>query len=118
MPQPEKYVISFLVERRIPRPHAEIGEIVQKALRGDSFFVNRAALNGDLALLPNSFQRRIVAVANDKASRFAMEQIIATTMEQQKLNDEFIAKHLGLAVRVFFSAGSDSLQEQIEEFFG
>ncbi len=100
-----------------PRPHAPIKEIVDKAKNGDAFFVNRAAYNGDLAIFPDAIQQLIVAVANDEAAAYALNQVIPQSDAALTQNNEFIGTHIDRATRTFAKKGQMSLKDQIEDFY-
>lgn len=106
------------MEFRLPhRKHASVEDVIAEAQKGNAFYVNRAVLNSDLAHLPESEQRRIVAMANDEAARYAQDQVIPKTDAEQTANDSFISKHLNLAVRVFVKANGRSIQEEITDHY-
>lgn len=106
------------MEFRLPhRKHASVEDIVAEAQRGNAFFVNRAILNGDLAHLSQNEQRRIVAMASDEAARYAADQIIPITYEGQMTNNNFINKHINLALRVFTRAQNRSIKDEIEDMY-
>lgn len=100
-----------------PRRHASIAEIINKAKNGDSFFVNRAAINGDLSLLSEKTQRLIVAIANDQTAALTYNQIIPLTEDKYNLQMEFIEKHLNLAFNVFVKGDGKSMTEEISDFY-
>lgn len=99
-----------------PRKHEPIKTIIEKAKKGDAFFVNRAVLNGDLNLLPEDVQGLIVAKANDEAARYASEQIIPLKDEEYFAREVFINSHLDRATKVFTRAEGKSLRQQIEDY--
>lgn len=106
------------MEYRLPhRKHASVEDVIAEAQMGNAFFVNRAVLNGDLAHLPESEQRRIVAIANDEAARYATDQVIPTTYESQANNSIFINKHINLSWRVFTKAKGRSIAEEVEDLY-
>lgn len=103
------------MESRLPhRKHASVEEVMAEANKGNAFFVNRAVLNGDLAQLPENQQRKIVAVANDEAARYASDQIIPRSDQSHVVNQNFIAKHLNLAIKVFTRAQGRKINEEID----
>jgi hypothetical protein len=106
------------MEFRLPhRKHASVDDVIAEAQKGNAFFVHRAVLNGDLAHLPQNEQRRIVAMVNDEAARYATDQIIPTTYEGQISNNNFINKHINLALRVFTKAQKRSIKDEIEDMY-
>lgn len=100
-----------------PRKHAAILKIYERAKIGDSFFVNRAAANGDLAPLSEEIQRLISAVANDQAAAFTYDQIIPLTDDKYIQHGEFIEKHLNLAFNLFTKSDGKSIKEEISNFY-
>jgi len=106
------------MELRLPhRKHASVEDVITEAQKGNAFFVNRAVLNGDLAHLPQNEQRRILAMANDEAARYATDQVIPTTYESQANNSNFISKHINLAWRVFTKTEGRSIAEEVEDMY-
>lgn len=96
-----------------PRKHVGVEEVIEKAKKGDAFFVRRALLNGDLSILPDSQQRKIIATAYDNAAAYASDQVIPQTSETLDQNDNFIEKHLDMASRLFFNANGKSIKQEI-----
>jgi hypothetical protein len=96
------------MERRLPpRKPASIEEIKEAAKNGNAFFVNRAAENGDLAILPEHEQRMILAQANDEAARHAQDQVIPLKDNSLTNNQIFIDKHANFAIDVFLKEVKD-----------
>ncbi len=96
-----------------PRPHESVSKIREEAKKGNAFFVNRAALNGDLAQLSEYEQRQIVAQANDEAALYAHDQVIPQTEAATAINSNFIAKHLGRAINIIFKRDGRSVKEAL-----
>lgn len=106
------------MEFRLPhRKHASVDDVIAEAQKGNVFFVNRAFLNGDLAHLSENEQRKIVAMANDEAARYAADQIIPTTYDRQISNTNYINAHINLALRVFTKAQKRSIADEIEDMY-
>jgi hypothetical protein len=101
-----------------PHPHADVNVVVEHARRGDAFFVNRAARNGDLAQLPENEQRRIVAEANDRAAKRAMDLTVPLDRAGTERLQEFVDRREDLAVRVFTREGGRDVKDQIKEYYG
>jgi len=97
-----------------PRRHEDIAVIVREAEKGNSFFVNRAAANGDLeTVLPPSIAGLIVAVANQKFVENELNYRLPLTSEIQDMQQNIIDPHEDLAVRAFSLADGLSVIEQV-----
>jgi len=75
--------------------------------------VDRAVLNGDLAGLSETEQRKIVTMAHDIRAAYANDCVIPTTAERAQANTDFINDHLVRAVNFFFKADGKNLKQQI-----
>lgn len=98
-----------------PRPHESVEKIREEARKGNAFFVNRAAINGDLAQLTEYEQRSIVAQANDEAAAYAHDQVIPLAESAAASNADFITRHLGRAINIIFKRGGRSVKEELSQ---
>lgn len=106
------------MERRLPpRKPASIEEIREAARNGNAFFVNRAAENGDLSILEEGEQIRILAQANDEAARYAQDQVIPLTTNALSNNQNFIEKHANFAIDIFFKRNKKPIKQQVSDFY-
>ena len=78
--------------------------------------VDQAVLNGDLAQLSESEQRKIVAVAHDNSAAYTYNLVIPITDEKSQEHSDFINRHTDMAANVFFKADGKNLQEEIKDF--
>lgn len=104
------------MERRTShRKHEDVLTIVREALSGHSFVVNRAFNNGDLAQLPESLQRTIVATANEIAADFAESRIVPLTEENIEVHKNYVVKKRTLALRIMFGFEGKTISDELTE---
>ena len=101
-----------------PRRHEPIEKILKRAKAGDAFFVLRAVRNGDLAGMPETEVRRILATVADNSANFAQEQLIPLTEIQAEINRLFIDKRIDFSWRILTGEGQGAgINSQIDDFY-
>lgn len=101
-----------------PRRHEPIEKILERAKAGDTFFVLRAVRNGDLAGMPETEVRMILAIAADNSANFTQEQLIPLTEDQATINQRLTDKRIDFSWKVLTGEGKKkSIMKQIDEFY-